>query len=58
MNLLITGCCGHIGSYVIRDLAVQFPDVEIVMIDNMLTQRYCSLFNLHINIKFIVLASD
>ena len=46
MKIVVTGALGHIGSYVIRDLAVQFPDVEIVMIDNMLTQRYPSLFNL------------
>ena len=37
---------GHIGSYLIRDLAVQFPGAEIVMIDNMMTQRFPSLFNL------------
>jgi len=31
---------------VIRDLAVQFPGAEIVMVDNMMTQRFPSLFNL------------
>ena len=46
MKIVVTGALGHIGSYVIRDLVVQFPGVEIVMIDNMLTQRYPSLFNL------------
>ena len=29
MKIAVTGALGHIGSYVIRDLAVQFPDVEI-----------------------------
>jgi UDP-glucose 4-epimerase len=46
MNIIVTGAIGHIGSYLIRDLAVQFPGAEIVMIDNMLTQRFPSLFNL------------
>ena len=46
MKIVVTGALGHIGSYVIRDLAVQFPGVEIVMIDNMMTQRFPSLFNL------------
>jgi nucleoside-diphosphate-sugar epimerase len=46
MKLVITGALGHIGSHVARDLAVRFPGAEIVMIDNMMTQRYPSLFNL------------
>jgi len=46
MKLVVTGAIGHIGSYMIRDLAVQFPGAEIVIIDNMMTQRYPSLFNL------------
>jgi len=46
MKIVITGALGHIGSQLIRDLPVYFPDAEIVMIDNMMTQRYCSLFNL------------
>ena len=46
MKIIITGAIGHIGSYVIRDLSSQFPGSEIVMIDNMMTQRYPSLFNL------------
>lgn len=46
MKIVVTGAIGHIGSYVIRDLAIQFPGAEIVMIDNMMTQRFPSLFNL------------
>jgi UDP-glucose 4-epimerase len=46
MKIVVTGALGHIGSYVIRDLAVQFPGAEIVLIDNMMTQRFSSLFNL------------
>jgi nucleoside-diphosphate-sugar epimerase len=46
MKIVVTGAVGHIGSYLIRDLAVQFPGAEIVLIDNLLTQRLPSLFNL------------
>lgn len=46
MKIVVTGAVGHIGSYLIRDLAVQFPGAEILMIDNMMNQRYPSLFNL------------
>jgi len=55
MKIVVTGALGHIGSHVIRDLARQFPDSEIVMIDNLITQRYSSLFNLpsNGNYKFI-----
>jgi nucleoside-diphosphate-sugar epimerase len=46
LKIIVTGAIGHIGSYIVRDLGVQFPNAEIVMIDNMMTQRYASLFNL------------
>ncbi len=46
MKIIVTGAIGHIGSYIIRDLGIQFPKAEIGMIDNMMTQRYSSLFNL------------
>jgi len=46
MKLVVTGALGHIGSQLIRELPRMFPNAEIVMIDNLATQRYCSLFNL------------
>jgi len=46
MKLIVTGALGHIGSRIIRELPILFPGVEIVMIDNMATQRYSSLFDL------------
>lgn len=46
MKIVVTGALGHIGSRLIRDLPFSFPGSEIVMVDNMMTQRYCSLFNL------------
>ena len=45
-KIIVTGALGHIGSYVVRDMAHQFPGAEIVMIDNMMTQRFASLFNM------------
>lgn len=46
MKIALTGALGHIGSKLIRELPVHFPQVDITMIDNLATQRYCSLFNL------------
>jgi len=55
LKIIVTGAIGHIGSYIIRDLGVNFPGSDIVMIDNMMTQRFPSLFNLptHGNYRFI-----
>lgn len=58
MKIVVTGAIGHIGSYVIRDLAVQFPGVEIVIIDNMMTQRFPSLFNLPALGKYRFIEAD
>ena len=46
MKIVVTGALGHIGSRLIRELPVAFPGAQIVMIDNMSAQRYCSLFDL------------
>ena len=46
MKIVVTGATGHIGSFVIRDMATQFPGAEIIMLDNMMTQRFSSLFDL------------
>lgn len=45
-RFVVTGALGHIGSLLIRELPVIFPGCQVVMIDNMSVQRYCSLFNL------------
>ena len=50
-NILITGGCGHIGSAMISHDCMR--DYNITVVDNMLTQRYCSLFNIDGEIKFI-----
>lgn len=54
MKLVITGPLGHIGSQLIHSLTPQDAS-EVILIDNLATQRYCSLFNLPegINWRFI-----
>jgi len=45
MKILITGALGHIGSKLIHSIKPgEFEEVRLI--DNMLTQRYASLFNL------------
>ena len=46
MRLVVTGALGHIGSRLIRELAVLWPGAEVVMLDNLATERYASLYNL------------
>lgn len=58
MKFVVTGALGHIGSQLIRRLPAVFPNCEIVMIDNMMTQRYCSLFNLPAGAKYHFIEAD
>ena len=58
MKIIITGATGHIGSYIIRDLGIQFPMAEIVMIDNLMTQRFPSLFNLPLTGRYRFIEGD
>ena len=46
MKFVVTGALGHIGSALIRALPAYRPGCEIVLIDNLSTQRYPSLFKL------------
>ena len=45
---------GHIGSALIRQLPFDFSDAAIVMVDNMMTQRYASLFDLPVVGRYLV----
>lgn len=58
MKIVVTGATGHIGSFVVRYLAIQFPGAEIVMIDNMMTQRYGSLFDLPRTARYRFIEAD
>jgi UDP-glucose 4-epimerase len=46
MKIVVTGALGHIGSALIRALPDRFTGAEIVMLDNLATLRYPSLFDL------------
>ncbi|MBI3318885.1 MAG: SDR family oxidoreductase [Candidatus Omnitrophica bacterium] len=58
MKIVITGALGHIGSRLIRELPSFFPEAEIVLIDNLATQRYCSLFHLPERASFRFIEAD
>tara|TARA_B100000780_G_scaffold278780_1_gene253633 strand:+ start:165 stop:1088 length:924 start_codon:yes stop_codon:yes gene_type:complete len=46
MNLLITGCCGHIGSYVAENIHKIKKIKKTIIVDNIKSNRFCSLFDL------------
>ena len=54
MNILITGAFGHLGSSLISKLSGKKEIKKIFIIDNFLTQRYCSYFNLKNKKKLFV----
>jgi UDP-glucose 4-epimerase len=58
MKIVVTGALGHIGSRLIRELPGAFPGAQIVMIDNMSAQRYCSLFDLPKEGKYSFVEGD
>ena len=49
MKILITGGLGHIGSYVIRNLNLPNTKITFYIYDNLISQRYCSIFNIKNN---------
>lgn len=58
MKIVIAGALGHIGSAAVCRLPAAFPEPEIIMIDNMLTQRYCSLFDLPANVNYCFIEAN
>jgi len=58
MKIVVTGGLGHIGSSLIRSLPDHFPEAEIVMVDNLSTQRYCSAFNLPPHGRYRLIEAD
>lgn len=57
MKLIITGAMGHIGSQFIHNIRPGDYS-EVVLLDNLLTQRYCSLFNLPKGVPFRFVEAD
>jgi UDP-glucose 4-epimerase len=58
MKIVVTGALGHIGSALIRVLPERFAGAEIVMIDNMATLRYPSLFDLPAKGRYRFIETD
>ena len=56
MNLLITGCCGHIGSYLADNVYKIKKIKKTILVDNIKSNRFCSLFNFgkNNNLKFFL----
>jgi UDP-glucose 4-epimerase len=46
MNLLITGACGHIGSYLAQNIYKIKKIKKTILVDNLESNRFCSLFKL------------
>ena len=45
MKLIITGACGHIGSYVAQNIFKIKKIKKTILIDNLESNRFCSIFN-------------
>lgn len=57
-KVLVTGGLGHIGSKLIVNLAGRKDVGEIVILDNLHTERYCSLMNLPKNVRYNFIEGD
>lgn len=57
-KMVITGALGHIGSYLIRELSEFGGDCEVILLDNLVSQRYCSLFNLPHGCRYRFIEGD
>jgi UDP-glucose 4-epimerase len=55
MNLLVTGCCGHIGSYLVDNVSKIKKIKKTIILDNLDSNQYNSLFrsNKRNNLKFL-----
>ena len=51
MRIIITGACGHIGSFVSNKIHKIKKLKELILIDNFSSQRYFSIFNIPNKVK-------
>jgi len=58
VRIVVTGALGHIGSRLIRELATACPGAAIVMIDNLATERYASLYDLPASGQYEFIEAD
>ena len=54
MKILVTGACGHIGSYFLENVHKIKKIKKTILVDNLESNRFTSLFN---NLKKIILIS-
>ena len=52
MKIIITGACGHIGSYLVSNIHKIKKVKEVILIDNFQSNRYWPIFNLKNKPKF------
>ncbi|MBI3939905.1 MAG: SDR family oxidoreductase [Acidobacteria bacterium] len=57
MKIVVTGALGHIGSRFIHSLKPGDYE-EVLLLDNLSTQRYCSLFNLPAGVPYRFVEGD
>jgi nucleoside-diphosphate-sugar epimerase len=57
VKLVITGPLGHIGSRLIHSVTANDVD-EVVLVDDLSSQRYCSLFNLLTEVRWKFIQAD
>ena len=57
-NILVTGALGHIGSALIREPELLRNVDKLTLVDDLSTQRYCSLFNLPRGVDYRFLEGD
>jgi len=57
-RILVTGGLGHIGSALIRESDLLNSCSAVTIVDNLQTQRYCSLFNLPDAVRYTFIESD
>lgn len=58
MNIIVSGGLGHIGSLLIKKLLLNKSIKKLIVIDNMSTQRYSSLFNIKNKTKLILIEKN
>jgi UDP-glucose 4-epimerase len=58
MNIIVSGGLGHIGSLLIRRLLLSKLIKNLIVIDNISTQRYSSLFNVKNKIKLTLIEKN